>query len=190
MRLGIPEDRDSILLRSSLLDSLSSSSPWTPSSPPSSWSKRSGLKFPFSWITQQQQQQQHQSPRQITADLLTQLLGQYFASQGPREILGTRLQEPNTRGQRPRANKQSRKQEEEEEEEEDLRNSQEREEDGGHGEEKHNEEEEQEFKQQLSLLPGILLNSQVGPRRVLRQKKEEETTNFIKKTLLPYPRLG
>ena len=31
---------------------------------------------------------------------------------------------------------------------------------------------------------------QVGPRRVLRQKKEEETTNFIKKTLLPYPRLG
>merc|ERR1711953_1147303 len=188
MRLGIPEDRDSILLRSSLLDSLSSSSPWTPSSPPSSWSKRSGLEFPFSWITQQQQ---HQSPRQITADLLTQLLGQYFASQGIREneILGNRLQEPYTRGQRPRANEQSRKREEEEEEE-DLRNSQEREEDGGHGEEKHNEEEEQEFKQQLPLLPGILLNSQVGPRRVLRQKKEEETTNFIKKTLLPYPRLG
>ena len=101
-RLGIPEDRDSILLRSSLLDSLSSSSPWTPSSPTSSsWSKRSGLKFPFSWITQQQQQQ-HQSPRQITADLLTQLLGQYFASQGLREILGNRLQEPYTRGQRPR----------------------------------------------------------------------------------------
>merc|ERR1711953_1391595 len=116
MRLGIPEDRDSILLRSSLLDSLSSSSPWTPSSPPSSWSKRSGLEFPFSWITQQQQQQQQQqqSPRQITADLLTQLLGQYFASQGLREILGNRLQEPYTRGQRPRANEQSRKQEVEE----------------------------------------------------------------------------
>merc|ERR1712210_212770 len=173
MRLGIPDEH-----RSSLLGGFLHSSPWPSSSPPAPPQLHSSQKFPNSLSNQQQQGLRRQ---ESSLDLQADLLRQYFALQGlhrQSQILDHLLQQPPFRRvQRSRTNEHhSQGEEDEREKEED-----EGEEDGSS---------EEEFNQHLSLFPELLLDSQAGPRRMLRQKKEGEATNFIKKTLLPYPRLG
>merc|ERR1712110_182028 len=172
MRLGIPDDH-----RSSLLGGFLPSSPWPPTPPAPPQQRASSQKFPNSWSNQQQGLRRQQGSLDLQADLLRQ----YFALQGlhrQSQILDLLLQQPPFRRvQRSRTNEQhSQGEEDEREKEED-----EGEEDGSS---------EEEFNQHLSLFPELLLDSQAGPRKMLRQKKEGEATNFIKKTLLPYPRLG
>jgi len=191
MRLGIPNDHKSSLLGGFV----SFSSPWSSFASP--WSpQQSSQKFPYSWSSSPHHLQQQQGLRRSSADLQAELLRQYFALQRLQhqdQILNHHHQQPYSRVQRSRTNEEHRQ------EEGDLRDSkqgEEEEEYEGRGEEEEHEDEdgdgssEEEFDKNLSLFPGLLIDSQVGPRRMLRQKKEEETTNFIKKTLLPYPRLG
>merc|ERR1712032_105394 len=186
MRLDIPDEE-----RSSLLGSLLLSSPWIPSpwSPPGLHPR--SQKFPYSsWTNPIQQQQQGLRRQQSSADLQTDLLRQYFALQGLHHggMRDQHLQHLYRRVQPSRTNEQHRQ-------EDGLQNNQGEDEGDAEGRKEDGEEgdggaSEEEFNQHLSVFPELLLDSQVRPRRLLRQKKEEEQTNFIKKTLLPYPRLG
>merc|ERR1712004_424603 len=183
----------SIPTRSYLLNS----SPWTPSAWPHHHQEGSaGQKFPYSWML---------SPGQSSTDLQAELLRHYFALQGFQLRQGLQGQQglqdqqavhdqqelqdlqqennfdrqPFSRGQRLRIQEYGKNED----------NTGEKREEG-----KTSKNEDQvsrdPFNQKLSTSPEFFLGSQASPRRLLRRKKEEETQTFIKKTLLPYPRLG
>jgi len=181
MRIGIPDDHRR--RSQSLLGGLLPSWPASPPPPPPQ------QKFPNSWSSQQQGLRRQQSS---VVDLQVDLLRQYFALQGlhgQSQILDHLFQQPPYRRvQRSRTTEQHRQEEEvhSSQGEEDEREEREKEED----EDEDRSSSEEEFNQHLSLFPELLFDSQAGPRGMLRQKKEGEGTNFIKKTLLPYPRLG
>merc|ERR1711953_735507 len=188
----------SIPTRSYLLNS----SPWTPSARPHQHQEGSaGQKFPYSWMLSPS----YERPGQSSADLQAELLRHYFALQGIQLRQGLQGQqglqdqqavhdqqelqdlqqennfdrEPFSRGQRLRIQDYGKNED----------NTREK------GEERKTRKNEDQvsrdpFNQQLSTSSELFLGSQAGPRRLLRRKKEEETQTFIKKTLLPYPRLG
>jgi len=170
MRIGIPDDHRR--RSQSLLGGLLPSWPASPPPPPPP--------------------QQRATSQKSVVDLQVDLLRQYFALQGlhgQSQILDHLFQQPPYRRfQRSRTTEQHRQEEEVRsgQGEEDEREEREKEED----EDEDRSSSEEEFNQHLSLFPELLFDSQAGPRGMLRQKKEGEGTNFIKKTLLPYPRLG
>merc|ERR1712013_669292 len=182
----------SIPTRSYLLNS----SPWTPSAWPHRHQEGSaGQKFPYSWMLSPSLER----PGQRSTDLQAELLRHYFALQGIQLRQGLQgqhglqdqqavpdLQQGNnfdrqsfSRGQRLRIQEYGKNEE----------NTGEK---GEQGETSKNEDQvsRDPFNQQLSTSPELFLDSQASPRRLLRRKKEEEAQTFIKKTLLPYPRLG
>merc|ERR1712013_880721 len=176
----------SIPTRSYLLNS----SPWTPSAWPHRHQEGSaGQKFPYSWMLSPSLER----PGQRSTDLQAELLRHYFALQGIQLRQGLQgqqelpdLQQGNnfdrqsfSRGQRLRIQEYGKNEE----------NTGEK---GEQGETSKNEDQvsRDPFNQQLSTSPELFLDSQASPRRLLRRKKEEEAQTFIKKPLLPYPRLG
>merc|ERR1712156_636284 len=176
----------SIPTRSYLLNS----SPWTPSAWPHQHQEGSGgQKFPYSWMLSPS----FERPGQSSTDLQAELLRHYFALQGIQLRQGLQGQQelqdlqqenefdrqPFSRGQRLRIQEYGKNED----------NTGEK---GEEGKTSKNEDQvsRDPFNQQLSTSSELFLGSQAGPRRLLRRKKEEETQTFIKKTLLPYPRLG
>merc|ERR1712156_275911 len=188
----------SIPSRSYLLNS----SPWSPSAWPHHHQEGSaGQKFPYSWMLSPS----FERPGQSSTDLQAELLRHYFALQGIQLRQGLQSQqglqdqeavhdqqelkdlqqennfdrEPFSRGQRLRIQDYG-------------KNGENAGEKGEEGKTSKNEDQvsRDPFNQKLSTSPEFFLGSQAGPRRLLRRKKEEETQTFIKKTLLPYPRLG
>merc|ERR1712107_29795 len=200
----------SIPTRSYLLNS----SPWTPSAWPHRHQEGSASqKFPYSWMLSPS----YERPGQSSTDLQAELLRHYFALQGLQLRQGLQVQQglqdqqavhdqqglkgqqglqnqqelqdlqqgnnfdrhPFSRGQRLRIQEYGKNEE----------NTGEK---GEEGKTSKNEDQvsRDPYNQQLSTSPELFPGSQAGPRRLLRRKKEEETQTFIKKTLLPYPRLG